>query len=110
MTSAAVTQQLATYTLVWSAAFLVLRFVIFRRFSATFSNVVVSWGHAVVAMLICAPAIDWAHPFSNYGGVTSPAQVRDLCALHHLRLGHGPGLLIYFLQICCTVVLCMLTI
>lgn len=78
MISAAVTQQLATYTLVWSAAFLVLRFVIFRRFSATFSNVVVSWGHAVVAMLICAPAIDWAHPFSNYGGVTSPAQVRDL--------------------------------
>lgn len=79
MTFAAEAQQLSMYFVAWSAAFIVLRFVVFQRFSATFSNVVVSWGHAVVAMVMCVPAIDWAHPFSNYGSSASPEQVHLLC-------------------------------
>lgn len=62
--------------LTWSVLFLVLRRVVFRRFSATFSNVAVSFVHAVVALVLGSKAVDWRHPLSDYGSNTTPEQVR----------------------------------
>ena len=62
--------------LAWSVLFLVVRRVVFRRFSATFSNVAVSFVHAVVALVLGSKAVDWRQPLSDYGSNTTPEQVR----------------------------------
>ena len=67
-------------TAVWSALFFVLRHLVFRRKTATFSNVVVSYIHAFVAMGLAAHlgAVSWKHPFSGYGQPPTPAQMTVL--------------------------------
>ena len=67
-------------TAAWSALFLVLRHLVFRRKTPTFSNVVVSYIHAFVAMGLAVRlgAISWSHPFSGYGQPPTPAQMTVL--------------------------------
>lgn len=67
---------LTLYLVLWSGLFIVLRNVVFRKFSPTFSNVAVSWVHAWIALRLGSLAVDWRHPLSNYGTTTSPEQVR----------------------------------
>ena len=73
-------QGLALLTAAWSALFLILRHLIFRRKTPTFSNVVVSYIHAFVAMGLAVRlgAVDWKHPFSVYGQPPTPAQMTVL--------------------------------
>lgn len=71
-------QQLVALVAAWSAIFIIFRFLIFKRLSATFSNVAVSCLHAMTALSMCSLAIDWHHPLSNYGAVTSSAQLKML--------------------------------
>lgn len=71
-------QQLAVLITAWTSLFVILRFLVFRQLSATFSNVAVSCIHAITALSLCSSAISWQHPLSNYGAVTSPAQMRLL--------------------------------
>lgn len=66
---------LVFYFVAWSSLFILLRFLLFRRFSATFSNVAVSWMHAMVALWLGSKAVDWRHPLSNYDTTTTPEQV-----------------------------------
>ena len=75
----ALLRELALYFGLWTALFVAIRLTIFRRFSATFSNVCVSWVHAMVSLSLglLGGAIDWRHPLSDYGSDTSPGQVRD---------------------------------
>ena len=71
---------LLALTAAWAAMFLVLRRLLFSRFSATFSNVVVSYIHAFVAMGLAVQlaAVDWQHPFSGYGQPPTPSQTSVL--------------------------------
>ena len=71
---------LAALTASWAAVFLILRRLLFSRFSATFSNVVVSYIHAFIAMGLAVhlSAVDWRHPFSGYGQPPTPAQMTVL--------------------------------
>ena len=71
---------LVALTAAWAAVYLVLRRSLFSRFSATFSNVVVSYIHACVAMGLAVQlsAVDWRHPFSGYGQPPTPAQMTVL--------------------------------
>ena len=71
---------LLALTASWAAVYLMLRRSLFSRFSATFSNVVVSYIHAFVAMGLALhlSAVDWRHPFSGYGQPPTPAQMTVL--------------------------------
>lgn len=71
-------QQVVVLTAAWATLFIILRFFIFKRLSATFSNVAVSCIHALTALSLCSLAIDWEHPLSGYGGSTTPAQLKML--------------------------------
>lgn len=71
-------QQLVVLVIAWTALFVILRFLVFKRLSATFSNVAVSCIHAVTALSMCSTAIDWKQPLSNYGAITSPSQLKML--------------------------------
>ena len=71
---------LGSLIVAWAAVFFVLRRLLFPRFTATFSNVVVSYIHACVAMGLAVQlsAVDWRHPFSGYGQPPTPAQMTVL--------------------------------
>lgn len=80
---------LAALTAAWAASFLAIRHLFFSRFSATFSNVVVSYIHAFVAMGLAVQlsAVDWRQPFTGYGQPPTTSQmtvlsVRWLPVLH----------------------------
>lgn len=71
-------KDLTLYFVAWFALFLAFRMVLFRRFSATFSNVAVSWVHAMFALRLGSLAVNWRHPLSQYGTSTTPAQLKVL--------------------------------
>lgn len=73
-----IVKQLVVYGSAWTGLFLLLRLVVFRRCSAIFSNTVVSFIHALVALWLGLYAVDWTHPFSNYGGAMTPPQAKML--------------------------------
>lgn len=72
--------QISIYTLAWGGFFVVLRNAVFPKRSATFSNVVISWIHAIVAasLAVHLGAVDWAHPLQNYGAPPTDAQITVL--------------------------------
>jgi hypothetical protein len=85
MTSPAnIWRDLALYLVAWSVLFLILRRLVFKRFSATFSNVAVSFVHAIIALRLGSWAVNWRHPLSNYGTVTTPEQAS---CIHFCRIG-----------------------
>ena len=71
---------LSVLTAAWSGLYLILRHLIFRTKSPTFSNVFVSYIHAFVAMALAVRlgAVNWRHPFSGYGQPPTPAQMTVL--------------------------------
>jgi len=54
------------------------RFVVFPKRSADFGNRVVSILHALLAMLLAVPALDWTHPLLSVGAANTAAQVSHL--------------------------------
>ena len=76
LSAAAAAQRLAAPTAVWTALFVGTRFVVFPKRSADFSNRVISIDHALLAILLAAPALDWAHPLASVGAANTAAQAR----------------------------------
>jgi len=77
-TLADVADRLAIPTAAWTAAFVLARFVVFPKRSADFGNRVVSILHALLAMLLAVPALDWTHPLLTVGAENTAAQVSHL--------------------------------
>ena len=68
--------ELAPYGAAWTAAFFVARFALFPKRSADFGNRVVSIVHALAAIALAVPALDWAAPMASVGQRNTAAQVR----------------------------------
>ncbi len=72
----ALLQPLAPGIAAWTAAFLLVRFALFPRRSADFGNRVVSIAHALGAIALAVPALDWAAPLATVGQANTAAQAR----------------------------------
>jgi hypothetical protein len=68
--------ELAPIGAAWTAAFLVARFALFPKRSADFGNRVVSILHALAAIALAVPALDWAAPMASVGQRNTAAQAR----------------------------------
>ena len=69
-------KELAPYGAAWTGAYLVARFVLFPKRSADFGNRVVSIVHALAAIALAVPALDWAAPMATVGQRNTAAQAR----------------------------------
>jgi hypothetical protein len=68
--------ELAPIGAAWTAVFLVARFALFPKRSADFGNRVVSILHALAAIALAVPALDWAAPMASVGQRNTAAQAR----------------------------------
>ena len=68
--------ELAPGIAAWTAAYLVCRHVLCRRRSADFANRVVSTAHALLAIVLSVPALDWSQPLATVGQPNTAAQAR----------------------------------
>lgn len=68
--------ELAPYAGTWTAAFLAARFVLFPKRSADWGNRVVSIAHALAAIALAVPALDWSQPMASVGQRNTAAQAR----------------------------------
>lgn len=59
----------------WTGLFLLLRYVLCKARSALFSNRLVSFLHAFVAIYFTFVALDLRHPFKDYGTRSKPLEV-----------------------------------
>ena len=80
-------ETLAPYIGAWTALFFFVRFGLFPKRSADFGNRVVSIVHALAAIALAVPAVDWANPLGGVGQANTEAQVRrgDGCAFMRSR-------------------------
>ena len=70
----ATVQQISQSTAAWTAVFASLA-VLLRQRSLGFKNRAVSLLHALLALVLCPAALNWRHPFSDYGQKTTDYQV-----------------------------------
>ena len=63
---------------VWLALYLVLRLVVFRRYSSDFSNRWISILHGIVAAVYSAALVDWSAPFAAIGRESTLAEARAM--------------------------------
>ena len=68
-------QQIGISTAAWAAVFVIINAIILRRRSLGFNNRLVSFLHALVALVICPAALNWQHPLSGFGQTTTNYQV-----------------------------------
>lgn len=69
-------EPLAPFIAAWTSLYLLARFVLFRQRSADFANRVVSVVHALAAILLAVPALDWSAPLGRVGLANTAAQAR----------------------------------
>jgi hypothetical protein len=69
-------EPLAPYIAAWTLAFFVARFALFPKRSADFGNRVISIVHALAAIALAIPALDWAAPLATVGQANTAAQAR----------------------------------
>lgn len=67
-------QQIGISTAAWAAVFVIINAIILRRRSLGFNNRLVSFLHALVALVICPAALNWQHPLSGFGQTTTDYQ------------------------------------
>jgi hypothetical protein len=70
-------EPLSPFIAAWTLLYLLARFVLFRQRSADFANRVVSVVHALAAILLAVPALDWSSPLGRVGQANTAAQVCD---------------------------------
>lgn len=68
-------QQIGISTAAWAAVFVIINAIILRRRSLGFNNRLVSFLHALVALVLCPAALNWQHPLSGFGQTTTNYQV-----------------------------------
>lgn len=68
-------QQIGISTAAWAAVFVIINAIILRRRSLGFNNRLVSFLHALFALVICPAALNWQHPLSGFGQTTTDYQV-----------------------------------
>lgn len=64
------------YCVLWFTLYFVCLRSICRKRSAIYTNRVVSLVHAVVALFLAPTALNWRHPFSQFGQTTTEQQVK----------------------------------
>ncbi|KAL0047282.1 hypothetical protein WJX82_011596 [Trebouxia sp. C0006] len=67
-------QQIGISTAAWAAVFVIINAIILRRRSLGFNNRLVSFLHALVALVLCPAALNWQHPLSGFGQTTTNYQ------------------------------------
>ena len=67
---------LAPYMAGWTAAFFLARYAFFPLHSADFGNRVISIVHALAAIALAVPALDWDAPLASVGQANTAAQAR----------------------------------
>lgn len=64
------------FVVAWTFLYLVVKGVVFNKYSADFANRVVSIIHALLAIFLCYKALDMRDPFGGIGAPNTEAQAR----------------------------------
>jgi len=76
MSSLKLAQDLLPGMAAWTGGYVLCRHLLFPRRSADFGNRVVSTVHALLAIALSVPALDWAQPLASVGQANTGAQTR----------------------------------